>query len=885
MSDLLPPKPFERRDDSGADAEQKSDLPLGFKETILRVQVSRTGQELGILASIIPEQKDLTAASLVTQDIPLEHLSRQGRQAIFSDVGDLQPGPPIAVAQYEVLKILGRGGMSVVCSARQKSLQREVALKVSIPVAGPGASVQPGLEQFTNEACVTAGLDHPNVVPVYSLARDPTGRMFFAMKRVTGVSWEELLNPRLIRSGKDQQIVGEQSRHLTFEDHLDIWVKVADAAAYAHSKQVIHRDLKPENVMIGSFGEVLLVDWGLAMTFGERNPYRMDPNKKPQLAGTPGYLAPEMAQGKMTRLGPATDVYMLGGILYRLLTGKPPHAADSIAAAVHRAARGEVDPIEKTESGETIDPEISRIVMKALSKKMEDRYSSVQELQEEVRIYRANSRSLAVTARALEMLRELRAQVGSAGGDDPEVKHLGKDQAAVVYGKLSEAIGSFHQAVALWPGNQEAIRGRLIARTLQVRLALDQGDLTLARSQLDEAKQQLGADFSGRAERLGEELSRRQRQVDALARRATLQRWLVGTIILLLVVGVAGAFVLLNRQKQLAQENLRITDVMHRKMFAQAVSSHAATVEQYLQDVEQVVAQYRDEAVRLLDLPPQFIPPRPRTRAGRDGYTLDQDYYDPATRPDDVQPSARYGFPVSLSQTTAVLAPWAQQGEARERALEEVLRLSRLSDLFAHVQASRRDIVWSLTGTQTGALVSFPGSGRFRDKPTYDPTNRPWYLGALDASDDRPGWRDPHIDAGGQGLIISCTSPLRSGGKLRGVIGVELALESLQTRLLEFTRQAGAGTRGLLVQADGKVIVDTSYHAGSTGWKENFDLIAVADAGPELARYFQDILAGKVDSASAREIRNPGGAKLLGYARLKHPDWVLIVQIDRGMVE
>ncbi len=867
---------------------EKADLPPGFEESIHRVEQSQTGRQLGILASIVPEEKELDAIAqqLLTQNIPVEQLSREGKQAVFTDVGELETGAPVEMAHYEVKKILGRGGMGVVCTANQKSLQREVALKMAIPIGKASRSAQQGLEQFTNEAYVTAGLDHPNVVPVYTLARDPNGRLFFTMKRVTGVSWEELLTPRLIRNRKEREKVEERSRRMSFEDHLDIWMKVADAVAYAHNKGVIHRDLKPENVMLGSFGEVLLMDWGLAMVYGQRNPYALDRKKKPQLIGTPGYLAPEMATGKMTRLGPPTDVYLLGGILYRLLTGKAPHTAESIGAAVNHAARGDVDPPEKIGGSALIDPEISRIVMKALAKKIEDRYPDVKALQEDVRRYRSNAKSLAVAVRALEMLGEAREMVSSGGGDDPDVRHLKKDDAAVAYGKLSEAIGSFRQAVALWPGNREAVQGLLIAWTLQVKLALDRGDLTLAQSHLETVPDLPEAqEFTERAKKFTRELGRKQRQQEALARRAMVQRGLIATIVFLVVAGIIGGFILINRQKELAQENLRLTDNMHKKMFAKAVSSHAATVEQYLRDIENLVAQYRAEAARLLALPPAYVPARPCSRAGRDGYYLDEDYYDPRTRPDDLLQSDRYGFPVSQGYTTSVLAPWAREGEARQRALGDVLRLARLSDLFAGVHATRRDIVWSLVGTKSGALVSFPGSGRFREKPGYDPTRRTWFLGAVDASDERPRWKNPHIDAGGQGLIISCTSPVRSSGKTLGVIGVELALETIQNMLLDFTRRAGAGARGLLVQPDGKVIVDTEYQAGSTEWKEKFHLITVADAGGEFADYYRDILAGKADATVGREVRTVDGIKLLGHARLKQPDWVLMVLIDRGAVE
>jgi len=103
--------------------------------------------------------------------------------------------------------------------------------------------------------------------------------------------------------------------------------------------------------------------------------------------------------------------------------------------------------------------------------------------------------------------------------------------------------------------------------------------------------------------------------------------------------------------------------------------------------------------------------------------------------------------------------------------------------------------------------------------------------------------------------------------------------------LLDFTRKAGRGGRGLLVQPDGKVIVDTEYQAGSTEWKEKFRLINIDDAGEEMAGYYRDIIAGKADATTAREVRTKESTKLLGHARLKHPDWVLMVLIDRGSVD
>ena len=145
---------------------------------------------------------------------------------------------------------------------------------------------------------MTGDLEHPNIVPIYDLGEDDKGVLFYAMKRVKGRPWDK--------------VVGEKS----FDENLEIWMKVADAVAFAHSRGVVHRDLKPENVMLGDFGEVLLMDWGLAIVLDS------PAAKKAGMAGTPAYMPPEMAMGPVTRVGTPADIYLMGAILYEILTGR-----------------------------------------------------------------------------------------------------------------------------------------------------------------------------------------------------------------------------------------------------------------------------------------------------------------------------------------------------------------------------------------------------------------------------------------------------------------------------------------------------------------------------------------------------------------------------------
>jgi serine/threonine protein kinase len=882
-------------------------VPEIFNATMSRAQSAAIEDLSPVGASIMPEDLDLPVDEAETKDIPIEKIAREGKQVMLSDSGEPAYGKPTDQAHYELLDILGRGGMGVVVSARQESLKRDVALKIARKVSSDEGSTTSGMiEFFANEAYVTAGLDHPNVVPVHTLAKDPRGHLFFTMKRVSGVEWEHVLNPKFAKKPAQRKEAEERSAKMSFDDHLDVLLKVSDAVAYAHSKKILHRDLKPENVMIGAFGEVLLMDWGLAMGFGDKNPYVLDPKKVPQLVGTPGFLAPEQASGRMKEFCEATDVYQLGGVLYRLLTGYSPHWDKQVMAAVHKAAKGKVKPPESVSDNPEINPEISRIVMKALAPRIKDRYQTVLEFQEDLKRYRANVESMTITEDAENMLTDLIAELDQAGSGSLDLTKINKDSAAVAYGRLSECIGAYKQAIKLWPGNQPARQGRLEALTLQIELAMQQGDLTLAKANSEMLKEvgdkDISPEWSDQVKKQRKKLESRLqsliRRKETTERREKILRMAIFAFIGLTVGAIAGGVYLIIKQKELAmlnlkategqrdlmQQNLRLSEQMQKKSFAQAVAGRAALVSQYMQNIEHVVAQYRAEAVRLMSLPAGFLPRRQQTAAGRDGFYLDDDYYSEATAPKDVTQNPKYGFAVSKSQLTTVLAPWAQKGEKRQSALKEAKRLTRLNTIFSQTHQARDDILWSLAGSKSGILASFPGSGRFRKKPNYDPTKRSWYLGSIEAADDKPRWVHPHIDAGGQGLIISCTSRINVEGKTLGVVGLEISMTTIQDMLQQFTRSAGPGARGLLVRPDGKVIIDTQYEAGSKKWQEKFKLVSIEEVSKELASYYQGALAGQVDAATSLEVETPSGKKLLSYARLSHPDWLLIVQIESSAV-
>ena len=239
----------------------------------------------------------------------------------------------VEVGEIELIEELGRGGMGIVHLARQSALGRQVAVKQPNPQA-PGRLARRTLLQ---EAWVAGSLEHPNLVPIYTLVADAAGAPMVVMRRIAGRTWTELIvDP--------DAVVRQFGARDPLTWHLGVLMQVCSAIAYAHSRGVLHRDLKPDNVMIGAHGEVYVLDWGLAVRSRPEVelPIPLATDER-RVVGTPRFMAPEQAIGDGRALSERTDVYLLGGLLYALLTGEGPHAGDSVdetlAAIPHFAPR------------------------------------------------------------------------------------------------------------------------------------------------------------------------------------------------------------------------------------------------------------------------------------------------------------------------------------------------------------------------------------------------------------------------------------------------------------------------------------------------------------------------------------------------------------------
>jgi serine/threonine protein kinase len=341
-------------------------------------------------------------------------------------------------AEYEIAEMLGEGGMGSVYRARQNSIDRSVALKM-IKSGSVSASNN---DKFLIEAVITGDLEHPNIVPIYDLGSNASGDLFYAMKEVRGAPWRKTIDTA------------------SEEENLDVLHKVADAIAFSHSRGILHRDLKPDNVMIGEFGEVLVMDWGLALPVGDFEKEGLALSIGP--CGTPAYMAPEMARqnGEVTI---ASDIYLLGAQLFRLATGKAPHTAKSARDCLRAAARNEIIDVDR-------DDELTAIARKAMSTQPEDRHSSAQEFQAALGEYRSHKESRAMTERTIEKLAAAQKAM-TAGASD--------------YRPFERALVSFEEAIALWDGNQAARTQIRETQLTYARSAFAREDFDLASQQLD----------------------------------------------------------------------------------------------------------------------------------------------------------------------------------------------------------------------------------------------------------------------------------------------------------------------------------------------------------------------------------------------------------------
>ncbi|MBK9975969.1 MAG: protein kinase [Planctomycetes bacterium] len=416
-----------------------AELPSGQEsmQTLLSLAPERVRTDIKVEAEAMAQDPELEAKTLATFGITQTHASTlltvgagnadTAHQTLLT-VAKSRPAPdrvtealsrlPKAGAsgRYTVKSEFARGGMGRVLLALDNAVGREVAMKEllpnavgssSLPASAQNASRGELVERFLREAKVTGQLEHPNIVPVYEIGSREDGRVFYTMKLVRGKTLAHRL--KAIQTDDSLDTRGKLTERLKL---LDAFHDVCNAVAYAHSRHVIHRDLKPANVMLGEYGETLVLDWGLARVQGQEDRVAKGktgklPDLSPSLLqegsdartldgavlGTPAYMPPEQARGELTEVDERSDVYALGAILYEILAGRAPYEGPTAQTVLAKVL------VLEPESLATVAPEAPRELValadKAMAREKTARIGSARHLSLEVAAFR-DGRALSV---------------------------------------------------------------------------------------------------------------------------------------------------------------------------------------------------------------------------------------------------------------------------------------------------------------------------------------------------------------------------------------------------------------------------------------------------------------------------------------------------------
>ena len=418
--------------------------------------------------------KTALAADLGYADIPEHYQTMQTPEEAYESAGRSSSMIPLRsvsdaetngeIRDYKIESKIGEGTFGVVYRAVQVPLDRSVAIKLLKPLPLPESTESDKSrharemqelrfrEEFLREAQFNGKLEHPNIVPIHDIGivtgGERSDRPFYVMKEIKGISWQE--------------VIREKNR----DENMEIFNRVVDAIGFAHSNNILHVDLKPENVMLGEYGEVLVVDWGQALDTSKPETIRP--------GGSPAFVSPEMAKfwcdvyltrtkpTTRNQIGPRSDVYTLGAILFQIVTGHPPHyglKGETSEQVMVRASRNEIRRHEPY-----VNDELMQIALRAL-RKTDEEIGTVAQLRKALDVYEERRRSIETRDRAYELLESARVTSD--------------------YDTYQKAKFGFEESLQLWSDNNSAREGLQQTRLSCAELALDDQNFDLGLGMLD----------------------------------------------------------------------------------------------------------------------------------------------------------------------------------------------------------------------------------------------------------------------------------------------------------------------------------------------------------------------------------------------------------------
>ncbi len=365
-----------------------------------------------------------------------------------------------SAAPLKMGRTLAEGGMGIVKIAEQRALGRMVVVKT---MRGEGGHQQ--TQQVLREAWATGALEHPNIVPVHDIRVDENGAPVIILKRIEGDSWADLMHD----AGTVRERYGASD---LLKWNLDVLRQITQAIRYAHSKGILHRDLKPDNVMIGEFGEVYLVDWGIALRLDDREDSPLQAARdQTAMAGTPCYLAPEMLGDHP--LDHRTDIYLLGAVLFEILAGDPPHSTESMQALV-RDIRASCPTFPDGTS-----PDLESICKQAMAASMDERFEDASAFADALRKHTTHRESELLAMEADEKRRVMNDLLASDNVEKQVEKQL-------LYQHFGVIRYAYSRSIDIWPDNHDAARGLRKARIALIEFELAQENPQSALSILNE---------------------------------------------------------------------------------------------------------------------------------------------------------------------------------------------------------------------------------------------------------------------------------------------------------------------------------------------------------------------------------------------------------------